>query len=237
MTQSPLTITLATHNEGKRRELMHWVQQSDLPLTLVCNDTTGEVEETGHTFLENARLKASQTPPVIPNGFVLAEDSGMIVDALDGQYGISPFPGIYSNRWLTPAIRNTLLPQSFPNRMPLDRITETGVTNSDLCHAILALMKNQPHRAARYCCGMVLWHPERGCVFDVLESSPLWIIDSEPRGLNGFGYDPITLPLDPHGQPGSRTMAELSLDEKNQISHRGFAFKKLLSFLGAHLFL
>jgi len=226
-----LTITLATKNEGKRLELMRWLENSDFPVTLAMNENAEDVEETGHGFLENAWLKAQQTPPVSPGGFVLAEDSGMVVDALDGRYNISPFPGIYSNRWLTPQRRDELLDQSYPNRMPLDRVTETGVTNSDLCQGILALLADEKNRRARYCCGMVLWHPEHGRCLEVLESTELWVIEGEPRGTQGFGYDPITILLNDQDTASPRTMAELSPDEKNAVSHRGKAFRKVLAYL------
>lgn len=228
----PLIITLATKNEGKRRELMHWLEGSEIPVALASNPEAQDVEETADTFLENAWLKAEQTPPVLPGGYVLAEDSGLVVDALEGRYNLSPFPGLHSNRWLTPAIRDELLGTSYPNRMPLDRISETGVTNSDLCQGILALMQGETNRRARYCCGMVLWHPERGRCFETLEFTELWILDTEPRGTNGFGYDPITAPIDKTGAISPRTMAELSPQEKNAISHRGRAFQKLLTYLG-----
>ena len=233
-TEQSLVITLATKNVGKQHELMFWVKASGLPITLALNEAAPDVEETGHDFLANAWLKAEQTPPVIPRGYVLAEDSGMVVDALAGLYGLNPFPGLHSNRWLTPAIRDELLSTSYPNRMPLDRISETGVTNNDLCQGILKLLAGQSNRNGRYCCGMVLWHPQRGRCFEVLESTELQVIDGEPRGTNGFGYDPITVPLDPQGQPGARTTAELSIEEKNAISHRGRAFQAVLSFLKAN---
>ncbi len=150
----------------------------------------------------------------------------MVVDALDGYAGVSPFPGLYSNRWMTPAIRDTLLGRSHPNRMPLDRTNESGMTNTDLCQGILTLMRGQSNRAARYCCGMVLWQAEQGVCFEALESSELQVINTEPRGDKGFGYDPIVTPMG-----DTRTMAELDTDEKNRISHRGKAFRKLLDYL------
>lgn len=229
--QQQLIITLATKNAGKQLELTRWLDHSQLPVKLAINEGAEDVEETGKDFLDNAWLKARQTAPVIPGGYVLAEDSGLVVDALDGRYGLSPFPGLYSNRWLTPAIRDEILGQSYPNRMPLDRVTETGVTNSDLCQGILKLMENEPNRMAQYCCGMVLWHPKHGKCFEVLESTEMRIIDNEPRGINGFGYDPITTPVSEDGMVSSLTTAELTSEEKNAISHRGKAFKKLLAFL------
>jgi XTP/dITP diphosphohydrolase len=232
-TKQTLTITLASRNEGKRRELCHWLADSGLPIEIALNAQAADVDETGHTFLENARLKAEQTPPVSEDGYVLGEDSGLVVDALDGCYGISPFPGLFSNRWLTPAIRDELLGQSFPNRTSLDRTSDEGITNSDLCQGILALMTGKPNRSARYRCGMVLWHPEIGLCCEALESTELRIIDAQPRGVNGFGYDPITIPVREDGSASDRTMAELSTEEKNRISHRGRAFQTILSYLKA----
>lgn len=230
-TGQKLIITLASKNEGKRRELAHWLSESDIPVEIALNENADDVDETGSTFIENALLKARQTAPASGSMLVLGEDSGMVVDALDGTYGISPFPGLYSNRWLTPSIRDTLLGKSFPNRMPLDRITETGVTNSDLCQGILALMQDKTNRAARYCCGMTLWHIEKGLCFEALETTELTVITDVPRGANGFGYDPIVSPVYEDGSIEPRTMAELSASEKNRISHRGRAFRKLLQFL------
>lgn len=232
---TPLVITLATRNEGKRLELERWLTQEGLPIALRLNEQVADIEETGATFLENALIKAQATPPVVLEGWVLAEDSGLVVDTLDGQYGISPFPGLFSNRWLTPARRDALLGISYPNRMPLDRTTETGVTNSDLCYGILSLLEGKTNRAARYCCGMVLWHPASGQIIQALQSTELLVNKGEPAGLNGFGYDPIMLPVDETGAISTRTVAELSADEKNRISHRGKAFKEVLSGLTAVL--
>lgn len=224
-----LVLTLASQNEGKRRELYRWIEAHGLPLEIALNHTVGDVDETGGSFLENALIKAKATPPVVPGGWVLGEDSGLVVDALDGSYGISPFPGIFSNRWLTPELRDVLLGGTIPNRSELDRTNENGVTNSDLCHAILKLMEGKANRTARYCCGMVLWNPSRNLCYETLEATELEVITGEPRGLNGFGYDPIMSPV---GR--SQTMAELEPDEKNRISHRGKAFEKALQYLSEH---
>ncbi|HEY9687509.1 MAG TPA: non-canonical purine NTP pyrophosphatase [Coleofasciculaceae cyanobacterium] len=232
-TGQTLIITLATRNRGKQLELAHWLAHSNLPISLAINEQAPEIEETGRDFIENALLKARKTPSVAGSQLVLAEDSGMVVDALDGAYGISPFPGLYSNRWMTPAIRDALLGNSIANRMPLDRTTEDGVTNSDLCAGIQALMTGKQNRAARYCCGMALWHTERGLLFQTLDATELLVIEGEPRGSNGFGYDPIVTPLNPNQDP-ELTMAELSTEEKNRISHRGRAFQKTIDFLQAN---
>jgi XTP/dITP diphosphohydrolase len=224
-------ITLATRNEGKRRELERWLHQRHSPIRLALNESVGEIEETGSTFVENALIKAQATPPVVPGGWVLAEDSGLVVDALEGLYGLSPFPGLKSNRWLTPALRDTLLAQAYPNRMPLDRMTDGGVSNTDLCYGILTLLGQNANRSAQYCCGMVLWNPADGVAIKTMESVALWVIEGEPRGTHGFGYDPIMLLRDDRGEPSQHTIAELSADQKNQISHRGKAFQAILAAL------
>jgi XTP/dITP diphosphohydrolase len=231
----PLVITLATRNEGKRRDLSHWAENSGFPVTLVVDPDAAEIEETGRSFLENARLKAQGSRPVTPGGLVLAEDSGLVVDALDGSFGISSFPGIYSNRWLTPALRDALADRiagqpSIP-ALVSDRLTEAGIRNDELCRAILALMAGKADRAARYCCGMALWRADQGLLFETLDTTELRVIDGAPRGVNGFGYDPIMQPVDDTGRIEPCTMAELSLPEKNRISHRGRAFAKVLAFL------
>lgn len=228
---TPSIITLASKNAGKQKELSHWLADSGLPFSLALNESVGDIEETGDTFLSNALLKAQQTPPVINGGFVLGEDSGMVVDALDGLYGISPFPGLYSNRWLSRELRAELLGDTFPNEGPLERHSEHGVSNRDLCRGILKLMEGITQRTARYCCGMALWHPDHGLCFEVLENVELEIIQGKPRGLNGFGYDPIVIARESSNPTEIRTVAEISVNEKNRISHRGRAFQQVIRFL------
>jgi XTP/dITP diphosphohydrolase len=108
-------------------------------------------------------------------------------------------------------------------------VTEAGVTNSDLCHGILELMRGKSNRQARYCCGMVLWHPDSGQWIESLESVDLWVISTEPTGLNGFGYDPIMAPINEAGMAAGHTVAELTPEVKNRMSHRGKAFQKILN--------
>ncbi len=215
-------ITLASKNTGKLYELCHWIEQYQLPVELAVNPDAPEIEETGEDFVQNAVLKARQTPPVPGSRLVLAEDSGMAVEALDGAYGLNPFPGLMSNRWMSSAVRQELL--GIPNDHP--------VTNDELCMGVLMLMEGQGNRHADYRCGMALWDADKGLVFSVLEKTPLMIIESRPRGENGFGYDPITMPV-VDGRAIGRTTAELETAEKNAISHRGKAFRKVLDYLAA----
>ena len=85
---------------------------------------------------------------------------------------------------------------------------------------------------------MVLWHAERGLLFETLETTELSVIEGKPSGTHGFGYDPIMLALEvgtlTEGaavQSFPRTMADLTMAEKNRISHRSRAFQKVLAFL------
>src|SRR5690348_6105914 len=103
---SKLIVTLASKNAGKQLELKRWLENSASPIEIALNPAAEDVDETGSDFLDNAWLKATQTAPIITDGYVLGEDSGLVVDALDGQFGYSPFPGLYSNRWLTPELRD-----------------------------------------------------------------------------------------------------------------------------------
>jgi XTP/dITP diphosphohydrolase len=232
-------ITLATQNEGKRRELAQLAKHLTQPLQLEINPAAPEIEETGSTFQENALLKAQQSPPLHAGDWVLAEDSGLIVDALDGQFGLSPFPGIYANRWLMRERYDTLManwaecPAVLPAPLATDRLTENGMSNTELCLALLALMAGKPERRARYCCAMALWNPERGTQTLVEKSLELWVTEKSTLvGSNGFGYDPIMHVYDTQNDKvSSHTLAELSLAEKNAISHRSQAFLELFSGL------
>jgi len=231
-----LQITLATQNEGKRRELSELAKHSQRPVEFFINPNAPDVDETGKTFQENAILKARLSPPLEKGHWVLAEDSGLIIEALSGQYDLQDFPGIYTNRWLTRERFDMLMSYwaELPSEarsfvMPMDRVTENGMTNTELCLGVLALMQGQKLRRARYCCAMALWDPEDGLKGIVEKSIELWVTESNSlKGQNGFGYDPIMHLYDPAtGMIAQSTMAEMSMEEKNHLSHRGLAFKAL----------
>jgi len=236
-----LQITLATQNEGKRRELSELAKHNLRAVEFFINPNAPDVDETGKTFQENAILKARLSPPLEKGHWVLAEDSGLIIEALSGQYGLQDFPGVYTNRWLTRDRFDSLMEQcmELPDEvvcsftMPTDRLTENGMTNTELCLGVLALMQRQKLRRARYCCAMALWDPEDGLKGIVEKSMELWVTESNSlKGQNGFGYDPIMHLYDPAtGTISQSTMAEMSMEEKNRLSHRGLAFKALMNTL------
>ncbi|MCC2669881.1 MAG: Nucleoside-triphosphatase rdgB [Armatimonadetes bacterium] len=168
----------------------------DLPLELVGADEMPEVDETGATFAENAELKA-RAAAAWSGEWSLADDSGLEVDALGGA------PGVHSNRYWG------------------DGTTETD-RNQHLLNDLREVAPEQ--RTARYRAVVAIASPD-GRIW-LFEGACEGVIQDEPRGENGFGYDPhFYIPR------FSRTMAELDPVTKNRISHRGEAFRAALPLL------
>jgi XTP/dITP diphosphohydrolase len=198
-------LVLATRNEHKVHELGQILAGlvADLDLEIIgAGQVEGapDVAETEVTFLGNARLKAVALAEAtgLP---AVADDSGLAVDVLGGS------PGVFSARWSG----STAGPDAV--RADIDRANLT---------LLLEQIGDVPdqHRDAAFVCAAVLALPD-GRVHGVegrIEGS----IVHEPRGTNGFGYDPVFVP---RGQ--SRTLAEHGDEEKNAISHRGNAFRAL----------
>jgi XTP/dITP diphosphohydrolase len=151
------------------------------------------VEETGSTFEENARLKARAACSAA-GGLSLADDSGIVIDALGGA------PGVHSARWTD---EGDWIPRVLRELDELD----------------------PSRRTARYVCiAVAAWPDGRVVARDgVVEGR----IAPAARGVGGFGYDPIFIPLEGDG----RTFAEMSAAEKHALSHRGRAFRALLDEL------
>ena len=188
-------IIFATKNYGKLKEVSHILGDKYFEL-LSLNDfnNVGEIVEDGNTFEENAVKKAKYVfeKYSIP---VLADDSGLVVEQLNGE------PGVYSARY---AGENA-----------------TDEENNKKLISQLSLLP-QPHKA-KFVCSAVFYDGK-----DLLKSSGEIVgqVIHEPRGANGFGYDPLFIP-DGYNQ----TIAELELDEKNKISHRAKAFNSLLKLI------
>ncbi len=182
-------LLVATTNLHKLEE--YRALFSDLPYTLLSLTDIQldmDVEETGTTFRENAELKALSYAHA--SGMLsLADDSGIEIDALGGA------PGIYSKRFLNPQA-------TYEERFRV------------ILHQLQGLEDMQ--RSTRFRCVITLAEPSgyHRSVEGIVEG----IIAAEPRGQNGFGYDPIFL-LPEWG----KTTAELSPEQKNSISHRGRA--------------
>lgn len=191
-------IVIAIRNQGKRREIERLLD----PLGYEIRDLSqfqdiGDIVEDGSTFEENALKKALAVQKHIGDALVLADDSGLCVDALDGQ------PGVYSARYAG----------------------ETA-TDEENNRKLLEAMQGIPfeQRGGRFVCVLVLSAPDREPV--IVRGECGGFITTEAMGTKGFGYDPLFY-LEEFGC----TMAELSLEHKNQVSHRAIALGKLKDML------
>ena len=187
------TVVIATRNTGKLREfreLLRPLKNEILSLADLKVDT--ECEESGNTFAENARLKAIGYSRLVQFP-VLADDSGLEVEALGGR------PGIFSARYGGP-----------------------GASDEDRVRKLLKELESSAgERNARFVCSLAL--AQGGRLLLESEGECRGTIAKEPRGTNGFGYDPIFL------FPAlGRTYAELNQAEKNVHSHRSRAVASLL---------
>jgi XTP/dITP diphosphohydrolase len=191
-------VIIATKNPGKAREFEHIFAPRGIAVkTLLDYPEIEDVEETGSSFGENAALKAESVSQQL-NKMVIGDDSGLIVDALDGR------PGIYSARYAGEK------PKSDQKNLEKVLLELRGVPEDE--------------RTARFYCALAVALPGKETI--TVAGTCEGRILEEQRGTNGFGYDPIFY------VPEKRcTMAELSSDEKNKISHRANALKKLEGIL------
>jgi XTP/dITP diphosphohydrolase len=185
-------LLLATGNPAKVREYYLLLQDVSFQLTTLAEERIhAEVAETGDTLEANAQLKATAYAAE-SHLLTLADDSGLEVDVLGGA------PGSLSARY-----------------------AGEGASDRERIEFLLSQLKDVPweNRSARFRCVIAIASPS-GRV-ELCEGECQGIITSEPRGDQGFGYDPIFF-LPKLG----RTMAELTLREKNELSHRGKAAQK-----------
>ena len=187
-------IVIASNNAGKLREIRDILQP--LGFTVVSQREAGvsiEVEENGETFAENAALKARAVYEAL-HCPVIADDSGLLVDALDGA------PGVHSHRF-----------------------AGEGATDDDRNAKLLELLDGIPaeKRTARFEC--VLCYVDAAGETHFFSGTCEGRIGTAPAGENGFGYDPLFC-------VGDRTMAQMTEEEKNQISHRANALAELARY-------
>lgn len=197
-------VLVATTNEGKLKEFKELL--SDFGIEVISLKDMKEkihVEEDRETFLENAIKKAKKYGDFykIP---VIAEDAGLEVEALNG------YPGVYSARFYE---------IDFGGK-------EEIVENKDKTNIkkLLRLMEGKKNRRARFVSVVVFYIPEDKGLW--AEGYCYGQIGEKPVGEKGFGYDPVFIP-----EGEKRTMAQLSPEEKNKISHRGKAVRKLIDML------
>ena len=188
-------LILATTNQGKLKEIKAMLQDIDIDVLSMKEvlDQEIDIEETGTTFKENALIKANTIAKLV-NKPVLADDSGLEVDALDKQ------PGVYSSRFL-------------------GEDTSYDIKNQYIIDAIKG-----KERSARFVCAMALVIPGKEPI--IIEETMEGLINDKIEGENGFGYDPIF-----YYPPLQKTSASMTLEEKNQYSHRAKALKKAVEVI------
>ena len=196
------SLVIATHNAGKLKEISALLEPHGVKCLSAGSLGLPEPAETGTSFVENALLKARAAAEA--SGLAaLADDSGLSVDALNGR------PGVYTADW---AER-----QWFEGKPGRDWFMAMGKVEGML----QALGPDAPRGCAFHCVLALAWPDGESAVYEGAARGTLaW----PPRGIMGFGYDPVFVP-----EGGARTFAELDPDEKHRISHRAAAFAKLVA--------
>lgn len=192
-----MKLLVATGNPGKLREIQHLLADTEIEIVgLDQFENVPEVIEDGDTFTANACKKAVEMAR-FTGLLTLADDSGLVVDALNGE------PGVFSARY-------------------------AGEQGDDPANnaKLLKEMANVPdeQRQGAFCCVMALSHPDGQC--QTFEGRISGLIMRAERGQGGFGYDPLFL-VPEYG----KTTAELPMDIKNRISHRGMALRQVIPVL------
>lgn len=188
------TILIASKNSGKINEYKAMLEPLGIQIkSLLDFPDIPDIEETGATFLENAKIKAEKVATVFDLP-CLADDSGLEVLTLNGA------PGVYSQRY-----------------------SKEGIPKTNNAKLIREL-QGKTDRRARFVCVIVFFSPKNG--YQSFEGTVEGEIIDQPRGTRGFGYDPHF-----YLKELNQTFAELSLETKNQLSHRGKALRKLIEWL------
>lgn len=191
------TIVMASGNAGKIREIARLLDGVDVEIVPQSNFDVPYVEETGSTFEANAVIKARNAAAATGLA-AIADDSGLVVDALDGR------PGVYSARY-----------------------AGSNASDDDNIDKLLTDLEGVENRKAAFHCVACFVEPSKP---DALLANGMWCgeILHERRGSGGFGYDPVFLDTN-----SGRASAELSAEEKNAVSHRGQALRKLADAINA----
>ena len=197
MSTSPIPLLVSTRNPHKLREIRTILGAQFAVSDLSILPLVQEVEETGTSFEENAELKAVAASRLF-EGWVIADDSGLEVDALGSA------PGVYSARYAGEGASD-----SENNALLLKNLDE--VSDED--------------RRARFRCVIVL--ARAGRKLAAFSGAVEGLLTSSPRGIEGFGYDPLFIP-----DGFSQTFGELPVATKNRLSHRARALNQLRAWGG-----
>ena len=202
-------ILIATSNAGKLRDFAGVARQHGVEISGIPDfSSLPPVVEDGLTFEANARKKAEEYSRYIPGEIVVADDSGLEIDALKGA------PGVHSARYAAPDLQGQEPHEADAN-------TDDEANNA----RVLREMKRVPpaERTGRFVC--VLAVARDGKTLATFRGMAEGIILDAPRGRNGFGYDPLFYFPDIQ-----KTLAELTSEEKSKYSHRGAAFREFLDW-------
>ena len=203
-------ILIATSNSGKLRDFAGAAVQQGVEIAGIPGfSSLLAVVEDGLTFEANARKKAEEYSRYAPGGMVVADDSGLEIDALNGA------PGVHSARYAAPDLQNKEPHQADAN-------TDDNANNARVLRELQGVPPDQ--RTARFVC--VLAAARDGKTLATFRGTAEGIILNAPRGANGFGYDPLF-----YFPQIKKTFAELTAEEKSKCSHRGAAFRHLLEWI------
>ena len=197
-----MRLIIATKNKGKLKEIKNILKGVNIPIISLNElDKKFRIVEDGKTFKENAFKKACPVSKAYSLDYVVAEDSGLQVEFLEGA------PGVYSKRY-------------------------SGEYTSDQKNNLKLLKElrdvpNKKRNACFKCCLVLLYN---GNLIKSFEGALRGIIHNEIQGKNGFGYDPVF-----YLSRYKKTVAQLPLEIKNEISHRAKVFKKLKIYINARL--
>jgi XTP/dITP diphosphohydrolase len=200
-------VLIATSNAGKLRDFTGAAAQYGIAIEVIPNfSSLPPVIEDGSTFEANARKKAEAYSLSVPGDIVIADDSGLEVDALGGA------PGVHSARYAADE------PHAAESN------TSDDANNAKLIREIKRVPEEK--RTGRFVCWIAAARDSR--TLAVFEGKAEGIILEQPQGHNGFGYDPLFFFLSIQ-----KTFAELTAEEKAQYSHRGAAFRDFLEWMRA----
>lgn len=217
-------VLVATSNPGKLRDFAGAAAPFGITITNIPHfSSLPEVIEDGATFEENARKKAESYSLAVLGELVLADDSGLEVDALGGA------PGVHSARYAAHDPQKRDLQDRDPQNYDLQNNEPHGAKNTDDEANNARVLRElrevpEPERTGRFVC--VLAVARNGQTLHTFRGTAEGVLLDAPRGKNGFGYDPLF--FFPAIQ---KTFAQLNPEEKSHYSHRGAAFRQFLQWL------
>ena len=198
-----MRVLIASSNPGKLRDFASVASLHGVEIALIPDFSSyPEVIEDGETFEANARKKAEYYSRVLPGQIIIADDSGLEVDALNGA------PGVRSARYAASG------PEASGN-------SSDAANNAKLLRETASVPDDQ--RTARFVC--VIAAARDGETLATFRGAAEGVLLRDFRGTNGFGYDPLF-----YFPKLGKSFAELNGEEKGAVSHRGMAFRKFLEW-------